>query len=184
MVRPLRCPGHSVRQIDDQKAMAALVAEDEPPAGGPALQQFRKRRGLAYLRYVAAPALLGGFDGEQPHALLLHTACRGAARHDRHQRGRAEFDRLADDQVAGSPFQRREQEPEIDAVRLRREQPFDAERDTALFHRFDPAQPFAVAPVERGDRVARSQPHDVFQVVGSVAIEHGGSTARERLVEE
>ena len=67
---------------------------------------------------------------------------------------------------------------------MRREEPFDTEPEAALFRRFDPAQPFAVAPVERGDRVARPEPHDVFQVVRPVAVEHDGRTARERMVEE
>ena len=151
------------------RAVAAFVAEHQPPRAVPAVERRAQRLRVAYLRHGEDAALLRRLDAVRAQPVNVHPLGVGEAGDHRAQAARAHLGGLLGDEVGARLLERREQQVEVGAGVLRAQPPGAAQRAAAPPGLRHHAAPLAVAPVEQRHVGALAQPHDGEQVMRLIA---------------
>ena len=156
-----------------------LVAEDQA-AFAERIEGLRKRDRVRGLGDGQNAALLGGLDRIGLHALDIDPRRLGMARGHRLKPRGAEFHRLLHHVIEPRMFERREKVMQVAGRVLRPGLLGDGERDRLFALAHQVRAPFAIAPVEHQNRVARLQPQHVGQVIGLSLVQWNTDAAVKR----
>jgi hypothetical protein len=143
---------------------ARLVAEHQPPAGLPAVQQVAQLRRLIDHRHVQPPRLFRRLDGDGVQPVHPHMLDLGPVGDHQPDPPRAQLRCLFDGELQRALLHHADQQFEVRAGRLRLDLFLRPQHHALLENLGDDAAPRPVAAVEDQQPVPELQPHHLGQI--------------------